>query len=151
MNCIKEAEELLLNYRDMKYSIKRMEREIERLANGPKDIEAIQYDKPGSKKYYDQDETLNCLYKIKKLSDMKKQTEERIQEIDQVLNDIDKNPDCDFFKEVLLMWYVEKLSKDVIADEVGYSSRKSVYLLRNRAINKFSTMLFGLDDIFPIC
>lgn len=147
MNCIREAEELLYNYRDMGYSVKRMEREIERLANGPKDIKAVQYDKPSGRKYYDQDETLNCLYRLKKLSDMKKQTEERIQEIDQVLDDMDKDPDCDFFKEVLVMWYVEKLSKDMIADEIGYSSRKSVYLLRNRAINKFSTMVFGIQAI----
>ncbi len=74
-------------------------------------------------------------------------TEERIQEIDQVLDDMDKDQDCDFFKEVLVMWYVEKLSKDMIADEIGYSSRKSVYLLRNRAINKFSTMVFGIASI----
>ncbi len=78
---------------------------------------------------------------------MKKQTEERIQEIDQVLDDKDKNPECDFFKDVLAMWYVEKLSKDMIADEIGYSSRKSIYLLRNRAINKFSIMVFGIQTI----
>ncbi len=144
MNCIREAEELLLNYRDMKYSIKRMEREIERLANGPKDIEAIRYDKHSTKKHYDQDETLNCLYEIKKLSEMKKMTEERIQEIEQVLNEMENDSSCDFFKEVLVMWYIEKLSKDMIAGEIGYSSRKSVYLLRNRAIKKFAVLFYGI-------
>jgi len=147
MNCIRDAEELLLNYRDMKYSIMRMEREIERLANRPKDIEAIQYDKPGGKKYYDKDDILNCLYRIKKLSDMKKQTEERIQEIDRVLDEMDKDPDCDFFKEVLVMWYLEKLPKDIIAEEIGYSSRKSVYLVRNKAIKKFAVIFYGIKGV----
>ncbi len=42
------------------------------------------------------------------------------------------------------MWYIEKLPKGMTADEIGYSSRKSMYLLRNEVINEFSIMVFGI-------
>ncbi len=147
MNCIKEAEELLVNYSDLKYSIERMEKKIDRLGGKPKDIKAARYDRIGGRKHYDQDDTLNVLFKIKKLAEMKKRTEEKIKQIDQVLGDIEKYSECHLYKEVLVLWYIEKLPKDLIGDEIGYSSRKSVYILRNKAIKKFAIMLFGMDII----
>jgi len=147
MNCIKEAEELLVNYSDLKYSIERMESEIYRLGGKPKDIKAVRYDRVGSRTQYDQDDTLNTLFKIKKLAEMKRRTEEKIKQIDQVLEDIGKDPEYALYKEVLTLWYIENLPKDLIGDEIGYSSRKSVYMLRNKAIKKFAIMLFGMDSI----
>lgn len=52
---------------------------------------------------------------------------------------MDNDPNDDFFEEVLVMCYIEKLSKD----KIGYSRRKSVYLLRNKAIKRFETMMYG--------
>lgn len=44
------------------------------------------------------------------------------------------------------MWYVDKMDKEAIAEDIGHSqtSRKSVYEIKNKAIKKFAVSLFGV-------
>lgn len=51
------------------------------------------------------------------------------------------------YGEVLKMWYVDKLPKEEIAEEVKYSSRQSIYDIKNKAIRKFAIRLFGLEAL----
>ncbi|MDF2571533.1 MAG: hypothetical protein K0R55_3137 [Sporomusa sp.] len=48
------------------------------------------------------------------------------------------------------MWYVERLDKEEIAERLGYSSRQSVYDMRNRAIKKFAVALFRVAALEAI-
>ena len=51
---------------------------------------------------------------------------------------------------VLQAWYIEHLSKEKIADMMGYESTTSVYNIRNMAVAEFALSYFGagaLDSI----
>lgn len=65
-------------------------------------------------------------------------TEEKIEEIDCVLGQLDKED-----AEILRLWYIERKSKEEIAERVSYSSRTSVYDLRNKAVANFALLYFG--------
>ncbi|MEN6620604.1 MAG: hypothetical protein ABFD50_03500 [Smithella sp.] len=67
-----------------------------------------------------------------------------IEKIENSLAGICADPGCERYRDVLYMWYVEKFDKDDIAETLGYSSRQSVYDMRNRAIKKFAVALFGV-------
>ena len=65
-------------------------------------------------------------------------TEEKIEEIDRVLGQLEKEDE-----EILRLWYIEHRSKEDIAERVSYSSRTSVYDLRNKAVANFALLYFG--------
>ena len=65
-------------------------------------------------------------------------TEEKIEEIDRVLGQLEKEDE-----EIIRLWYIEHRSKEDIAERVSYSSRTSVYDLRNKAVANFALLYFG--------
>lgn len=73
-----------------------------------------------------------------------------IAKVDDVLDSICIDPGCERYKKLLYMWYVEKLDKEEIAEFFGYSSKQSVYDIRNRSIRKFSIALFGVTALQAI-
>lgn len=148
MNYIKEAEQRLKYYGDLYKSIEHMNREISRLIYqaGPKsnsksivDITKI----PDSAK----DETYNILFKIQTLVNSKTKTEKELEKIDSVLRDISQDEGCEYYGEVLRKWYIERVPKEYIAHDIGYSSRRSIYTVRAKAIRKFAVRLFGLNAL----
>lgn len=149
MDYIREAEKRLWHYRDLKRSLEWQEKEIARLKweGAPRDIKAMNYD--GMPKCRQQDDAYNTLFKLQMYIDMKQSTEEEIKKIDDILDGIDDNG-CDGYKKILMLWYIEGWTKEEIAEELNYSSRKSIYTLRNEAIRKFSIRLFGLETLKAI-
>lgn len=69
-----------------------------------------------------------------------------IAKVDDVLDSICIDPGCERYKDILFMWYVEKLEKDDIADQSGYS-RRTIFYVKAKAIRKFSISLFGIDAL----
>lgn len=65
-------------------------------------------------------------------------TKETIEEIDDVLAQLEKT-DAD----LLRAWYIEHKSKEEIAESLAYSSKTSVYDLRNKAVAAFAVLYFG--------
>lgn len=65
-------------------------------------------------------------------------TRSTIAEIDRVLAQLD---DAD--AELLRAWYIEHKSKEQIADELSYSSKTSIYDLRNKAVAAFAVLYYG--------
>lgn len=148
MNYIREAENYLYHYRDLYKSIENMDREISRLIrnSGPQDITGISYDGVGQGQV-SQDDAFNTLFKIQKLTESRKETKEKLEKIDTLLDDLSEDEGCEFFGEVLRKWYIEKIPKEEIATDIGYSSRQSIYTLRGKAIRKFSIRLFGIESV----
>lgn len=148
LNYIREAENRLWYYRDLQRSVDEMSQRIGKLISkaGPADLSAMVLDGSGvhSQRV---DDTLNILFEIQKLTELRKETKEALSEIDSVLTRINGEPDCKFYGTVLRMWYIERIPKEDIAEKIGYSSRRSVYQIRARAIRKFAVMLFGIEAL----
>lgn len=145
MNYIQEAEKLLRNYRNLKYSLDRIETEIAKLkwSGMPMPAKAITYDsQPGGS--FHQDEMFNIAYKIQCYMEMKLSTETEIEEIDVLLRDLDQ--EYEHYGTILKFWYVEKKGRDEIAEELGYGVRY-IYKLKDKAIRVFAVRLFGLDSL----
>jgi len=148
MNYIREAENYLYHYRDMKKSLDRLEKQISELVAkaGPKDLKAIALDATGIRNTQ-QDEAINILYQLQVLIENKKRTEEKLKEIDKILDSISKDEGCELYGKVLRKWYIEQMPKEEIAEQIGYSSRTSIYTIRARAIRKLAVQLFGIGAV----
>ncbi len=148
MNYIREAENYLYHYGDMYKSIENMDREISRLIRnaGPKDLTGISYDNIGSGQT-SQDDAYNTLFEIQRLTQSRKETKEKLNKIDILLDDLNEEVGCEFFGQVLRKWYIEKIPKEEIANDIGYSSRQSIYTLKGKAIRKFAIRLFGIKPL----
>ena len=97
-------------------------------------------------KLYD---TLNQIFQLQKCQELREQTLIEIAKVDDVLNAICQDAGCERYKDVLVMWYVEKMDKEDIAKNIGYSetSRRIIYEIRTKAIRKFAVALFGVTAL----
>ena len=87
------------------------------------------------------------LFKLKTLSENRERTVAELSKIDQVLKEISQEEGCEHYGQVLKEWYVCRTPKDEIAKAVGYSSKQSIYDIKNRAIRKFAVRHFGLEAL----
>jgi len=150
MNYIREAEKYLWHYRDLKYSLEQLDREISKLkwSGAPKIPSAQELDGMPHGQVY-QDDMMNIAFKLQMCIEGREKTLGELNEIDQVLEDISKEKGCEDYGKVLRMWYIEKKTKEEIAEVLNYSqnSRQSIYDIRGKAIRKFAIMKFGLDAL----
>ncbi|QDR80218.1 sigma-70 family RNA polymerase sigma factor [Sporomusa termitida] len=145
MNCIREAENYLRYYRELHQSINHASRMIVRLRmqTAPGVVSAVNIDVTGIRSSKTVN-TLNQMYQLQKWQEMKDRTLEEIEKIEEALAGISQAQGCERYRDVLFMWYVERLDKDEIAEKLGYSTRQSVYDMKNKAIRKFAVALFGV-------
>jgi len=150
VNYIKEAEKYLYYYNELYRSLEHMRRERSRLIGKscPSSDVVAKFDLTGVRASA-HDEAINDLYKIKVLTENIAETEKALAEVDKILEEISKDPGCELYGEVLRKWYIEKIPKEEIAEEIGYSenSRQSIYNIRNAAIRKFAVRLFGIGAL----
>lgn len=148
MNYIKEAENVLWYYNDLYRSIENMNREIAKIVSrqGPSGLNAIQLDPTGIHGSGDADDnTYNLLYKLKVLTENREKTLVELAKIDEILDDISRDPGCELYGKVLQEWYIWRTPKNEIAERIGYSTRRSIYQLKDKAIKKFAISCFGLN------
>lgn len=147
MNYIREAENYLRYYRELQQSILHANRMIAKLTwqGAPRDAGAVNMDVTGIRASKPVN-TLNQIYQLQKWQEMRERTQVEIDKVEESLSVVSVDPGCERYRDVLVMWYVDKLDKEAIAEEIGYSqtSRKSVYEIKNRAIKKFAVSLFGV-------
>jgi len=143
MDYIKEAEKKLHYYRILHQSIEQMDREISRLVAraGPKNLSAMVLDESGIRGA-GVDETVNLLFQIDQLQTSKEETARELADVDKLLDTI--STENKRYGPLLRAWYIEQKSKEVIAEELGYSGFRSVYTLKNEAIRRFAVLLFGI-------
>jgi hypothetical protein len=148
LNYIREAENYLYYYRDMKKSLDQLEKQINKLISkaGPHDLKAMTFDQTGIR-HSQQDEAINILFQLQKLIENREKTEEKLKKIDELLDSISQDEGCELYGTVLRKWYIERIPKEEIAEEIGYSSRTSIYTIRARAIRKLAVRLFGIGMV----
>lgn len=148
MNYIEEAEKYLKHHNDLYRSLRNMHRERAKLIGkgGPKFYKEADYTQPVVTGGLGQEEAYNLLFKIKVLSDNIAKTEEKIKEIDIILEDISREPGCELYGDILKKWYIIKMPREEIAQEASYCER-NIYKIKDKAIRKFAVNLFGLDAI----
>lgn len=151
MDCIREAENYLLYYRELRKSILHADRMIGQLMHqtAPRVLGAVAMELTGVRAQRPHD-TLNQIYQLQKWQEMKELTAIEIGKIDDVLVAICEGSGCERYKDVLVMWYVNKLDKEDIAERLGYSHRQSVYEIKNKAIRKFAVALYGVTALKAI-
>lgn len=145
MDCIREAENYLRYYRELWKSIEHADRVIKQLMwqTAPRIPGAVTMDVTGIRASQPHD-TLNQIYQLQKWQEMREVTLIEMGKVEDVLNAICQDPGCERYKDVLVMWYVEKMDKDMIAEKLGYSHKQSAYEIKNKAIKKFAVTLFGV-------
>ena len=65
-------------------------------------------------------------------------TRDKVEEIDDVLAQMDEDD-----ARILRLWYIERKSKEEIAEAVCYASPTSIYDQRNKALVRFALLYFG--------
>lgn len=65
-------------------------------------------------------------------------TRDKVEEIDAVLAQMEEGD-----AHILRLWYIERKSKDKIAEAVCYASPTSIYDQRNKALVRFALLYFG--------
>lgn len=153
VNYVKEAEEILKYYRDLNRSVDHMSHEINRLIghNAPSDLNAVAMDITGVHGSGSEDDnTYNVLYKIQVLSENRDKTQGEMELVNWILHEISQDQGCEEYKNILMHWYVHRTPKEEIKEIFGYSSKQSVYNLRDHAIKKFAVRYFGIDAMKAI-
>ena len=148
MNYIREAETVLKHYQDLYQSIENMNEQICQLTlkGCPKHITAVMQDEVGIRTGR-HDDTINVLFEIQTLNENKLKTQEELDKVNAILDGLSKESGCELYKVVLWKWYIERVPKEDIAEQIGYSSRQSIYGVRNLAIRKFAIRLFGIEAL----
>ena len=147
-NGISMADKLLKNYNALERSVQNLTERINTLVYraSPRPLKSIDIEemiKAGGKK----DTTLNLLFEIKALMDTREETREELRRIDRTLEAISKAPGCKYYGAVLRSWYIDRTPKQDIAKEIGYSSRQSIYDIKNAALRQFAVELFGVKAL----
>ena len=161
MNYLKEAENYLLFYRHLKMSIEVLENQIQ---------EIIKKSYPGMKRMMLESsgrvrkthDAYNEVYTIQYLNTCKDETINSLERIDEVLEFISQDEDCQCYGKLLKCWYVGKetklsdnriryvkIPKEEIAEIIGYSkkSRETIYEKKNEALKRFAITLFGVSPL----
>lgn len=148
MNYIKEAENILWYYNDLYRSIENMNREIAKIVSrqSPSTLNAISLEPTGVHGSGDADDnTYNLMFRLKTLTDNREATLLELGKVDQILEEISREPGCELYGKVLREWYIVRTPKEEIASNIGYSHKSTVYRLKDRAIKKFAVRHFGLE------
>lgn len=145
MNYIREAEDVLNNYRKLKSSIDNLERRKQIILNKgkPRELGAIDYSKPVvSNKGYT-DDTLNQICEITQINSQIKDTEAEINVITKILREIRK--ENEILAKFLILRHIERKDLRTISKDLGYSeeSNHTIYDIKNKAIREFAIRYFG--------
>lgn len=151
MNYIREAETVLWHYNDLYKSLTNLDRQISKLVrrSGPSELNAISIEPTGVHGSRN-DNTYNLLFELKTLTESREQTVKELSVVNELLDNISAEQNCELYGQVLRKWYIEKIPKDDIAHEIGYATKRSVYDIKNKAIKKFAVQLFGIEAMKAI-
>lgn len=143
MNYFKAAEQVLSSVPTLKRALENLERRKERLieSGAPRGVGAIDYTKPFADSHSAND-TLNELLELAECTRNIAETQRQLDYIDSVIKQL-----SDDYKKIVEMWYVEKRSKESIAEALYIESLTTVYNLRNRAVAEFALLYYGASAL----
>ncbi len=146
MNYFKAAEQVLGSVPTLKRALENLKKREQRLIDQgkPRELGAIDYSKPFTDSHFVSD-TLNELLELSECSRNIKETERTLAEIEGVLEQL-----SDEYKKCVILWYIEKRSKEAIAEALYIESPTTVYNLRNRAVAEFALLYYGAAALSSI-
>lgn len=139
INYFKSAERTLSERANLEKALANLERRKDRILRrgAPSDNVLTDYARP----YVSGGGANAVLSEMIDLAEIKREiefTRETIEEIDDVLGQLERT-DAD----LLRAWYIERESKEKIAERINYSSSSTIYDLRNKAVAAFAVLYFG--------
>lgn len=142
MNYIKEAEEYLRSYSDLKDSIVNIQKELEFLELEITGAKAMDYSgMPGGGAALPDDRLVNLLFKKQVKEAALESTENTIAYIKSIFKNLSEEE-----SKVLKAFYVEGLRGTALEEKFKICERQ-VYNLRKPAIRRFAKQLFGIKVI----
>lgn len=146
INYFKSAERVLSERGNLERALANLERRLERTIkeSGPGELPAIDYSRP----YVSASATADALSACLEVAELMREinaTKETIQEIDRVLDQLSSDD-----ASLLRAWYVERRTKEDIAELLDYTSTTTVYDLRNKAVGAFAILYYGAGALGSI-
>lgn len=139
INYFKAAERALTERGNLERAVENLERRKEGVIRraGPGGIRVTDYSRPYVSGGGANDTLAECL-ELSEIMREIEQTKETIAHIDHVLGQLEPSDAA-----LLRAWYVDGKPKEEIAADLAYSSKTSVYDLRNKAVSSFAILYFG--------
>ncbi len=143
MNYFKAAEQVLASVPTLKTALENLERREKNLleSGAPQELGAIDYSKPFTNSHYVSD-TLNELLELAECRRNIAETKKAITEIETIIGQLG-----DEHKKLVILWYIEKHSKEEILEEMFIESLTTIYNLRNRAVAEFALLYYGASAL----
>lgn len=146
MNYFKAAEQVLCSVPTLKRALENLKSREQRLIDQstPREPGAIDYSKPFTDSHFVND-TLNELLELSECSRNITETQRTLTEIEGVIEQL-----SDEHKKLVRLWYVEKLPKEAVMEEMYIESLSTVYNLRNKAVAEFALLYYGASALSSI-
>ena len=143
MNYFKAAEQVLGSIPTLKKALENLQKREQRLIEQgkPREPGAIDYNKPFTDSHYLSD-TLNELLELSECSKNIAETQRKLAELENIIDQLNEE-----YKKVVVLWYVEKRSKEAIMEELYVESLTTVYNLRNKAVAEFALLYYGASAL----
>jgi len=143
MNYFKAAEQVLGSIPTLKKALENLQKREQRLIEQgkPREHGAIDYNKPFTDSHYVSD-TLNELLELSECSKNIAETQRKLAELENIIDQLNEE-----YKKVVVLWYVEKRSKEAIMEELYVESLTTVYNLRNKAVAEFALLYYGASAL----
>lgn len=146
INYFSAAEDTLRGRGYLDAALKNLERRKERIIarGGPAGYPSPDFSKP----YTSTSAVNDVLEEYLELSTVAREISETkavMEEIDAVIAQLGETE-----REIVRLWYIERKSKEEIAEAVNYASPTSVYDLRNKAVAEFALRYFGAGALASV-
>lgn len=143
MNYFKAAEQVLSSVPTLKRALENLERRKERLieSGAPREPGAIDYSKPFMDAHFVSD-TLGELLELSECTRNIAETQRELNYIDGIIAQLTEE-----YKKIIVLWYIEKRSKESIMEALYIESLTTVYNLRNRAVAEFALLYYGASAL----
>lgn len=146
INYFKAAERTLSQRGNLEKALANLERRKESVIHraAPSGVQITDPSKPYVSGGGANDALTDCL-ELAEIDREIKNTRETVELVDKVLSEM---PQVE--AALLRAWYIEGKSKEEIAEELSYSSKASIYDLRNKAVSSFAVLFFGAGALSSI-
>ena len=143
MNYFKAAEQVLSSIPTLKRALENLQKREQRLIEQgkPREPGDIDYNKPFTDSHYVSD-TLNELLELSECSKNIAETQRKLVELENIIDQLNEE-----YKKVVVLWYVEKRSKEAIMEELYVESLTTVYNIRNKAVAEFALLYYGASAL----
>lgn len=143
MNYFKAAEQVLETVPTLERALENLRRREQRLIDSgkPRELGAIDYSKPFIDSHYAND-TLNDLLEFAECNRNITTTKAKLDEINDIIDQL-----TDEHKKLIILWYIEKRSKENIMQALYIESLTTVYNIRNKAVAEFALLYYGASAL----